>query len=178
MVSREYLRAYGIRAYELGRLRTASRIALVLIPAATVCLFERQGREACACFATLLLGVAIWLRWRNREGFDCVTLGLQAGSLPLIAGLLLDRFQLRCGLAAGASFCTSFALFVGAAAGFCIEARSLQGRSRWWSWFGAASVATLAASLGWVRLGLVGLTSVVLGIVLGSLITAAASARA
>jgi hypothetical protein len=68
MVNSKELAARGLRAYELGRLVTASRVALVLVPLAALCLFETSGREACACLSVLLLGSAIWLRWRDRAG--------------------------------------------------------------------------------------------------------------
>lgn len=66
MVNREQLRARGLWAYEMGRLRAASRIALLLVPTAAVCLLEARGREACACSSVLLVSLAIWLRWRDR----------------------------------------------------------------------------------------------------------------
>jgi len=173
MVNREQLRAQGLWAYETGRLRVASRVALLLVPAATICLFETRGRGACACFAFVLLGLAIWLRWRNRRGFEAVTTGLLAGSIPLIAGLTLDRFDLQCGLAGGSAFCTGFGVLLGGGAGAFIAVRESRGRRQLWSALTAAGIAALAASLGCVRLGLVGLASVIGGIALGLAGTAA-----
>ena len=169
MVSREQLRIEGLRAYELGRLRSASRIAIVLVPLATVCLFESRGRAACACVAAILLSLCVWLRWRDRRGFEVVTTGLQAGSIPLLAGLALDRLGIECGLAGAASYCTGFAALVGAGAGSYIGVRERHWPGRLGSLCTAGAVAALAAVLGCVRLGLVGVAGVVAGIALGAI---------
>jgi hypothetical protein len=178
MVSRERLRAQGLWAYETGRLRAALRVAPVLIPAAAVCLLESRGREACACLAVLLIGLAIWLRWKNRRGFEAVTTGLLAGSAPLVAGLALDHFDLQCGLGGGATACTGLAILLGGAAGVFIAFRESKGRRQLWSAVTAAGVAALAASLGCVRLGFVGLASVIAGIAMGMAGAAVTARRA
>jgi hypothetical protein len=178
MVNREQLRAQGLWAYETGRLRAAARVALVLIPAAAVCLLESRGRGTCACLAVMLLGLAIWLRWKNRRGGKAVTTGLLAGSVPLVAGLALDRLDLQCGLAGGAASCTGFAVLLGGAAGVFIAFRESKGRRQLWSATTAAGIAALAASLGCVRLGVVGLASVIAGIAIGTLGGAVTAKRA
>lgn len=174
MVNLEQLRTRGLWAYETGRMRTASRIALMVIPAAAVCLLEARGREACACLSVLLLGVAIWLRWRDRRGADAVATGLLAGSLPLAAGLVLARLGLRCG--AEPSLCVGFSVLVGLGAGALIAVREATRRGRTWSWFTAGTVATLAASIGCIRLGIMGIVGVVLGMVVGTVAAACISA--
>jgi hypothetical protein len=177
MITREQLRAQGLWAYETGRLRAASRVALVLVPATAVCLFESRARGACACLAVALLSLAIWLRWRNRVGFESVTTGLLAGSVPLVAGLMLDRFDLQCGLGGSPMFCSGCAVLLGGASGVFIGLRESKRRRQLWSAVAACAVATLAASLGCVRLGVVGLASVVAGIALGLVGAAAATRR-
>jgi hypothetical protein len=171
MVNLEQLRTRGLWAYEAGRARTASRIGLILIPIAALCLLEARGREACACLSVLLLGLAIWLRWRDRRGSDAVTTGLLAGSIPLAGGLVLARLGLRCG-AEGSSLCMGFSVLVGLGAGVLIAVREARRRERFWSWFTAGTVATLAASLGCVRLGIVGILGVVLGMAVGTVAAA------
>jgi hypothetical protein len=146
----------------------ASRIALLLIPVAAVCLLEARGREACACLSVLLLGLAIWLRWRDRRGSDAVATGILAGSLPLATGLVLARLGLRCGADGLSSFCLGFSVLVGVSAGVVIAVREARHRERFWSWFTAGSVAALAASLGCVRLGVLGLGGVIVGMAVGS----------
>ena len=121
---------------------------------------------------------AIWLRWRDRRGFDAVSTGLGAGSVPLVAGLVLDRFDLQCGLAGGAALCTAFAVLVGGGAGAIVGVRQGTRQRRLWGAATAGAVAALAASLGCVRLGVVGVASVVAGIALGVVGAAAAARRA
>ena len=170
MVNPEDLVARGLRAYEVGRFVTASRIALLLIPIAALCLLESEGREACACLAVVLLGSAVWLRWRDREGLDSVTTGLVAGALPLGAGLLLARFDLRCGLAGGETSCTVFSVVIGALAGVVIALRENRWRRRLTSLITAGAIASLAAGLGCIRLGVWGVASMVVGIAVGSML--------
>jgi hypothetical protein len=172
MVSREQLRAAGLRAYELGRLRSAARIALVLLPLSALCLLESRGRETGACLAGLLLALAIGLRWWHRRGIESVNTGLLAGSLPLLGGLLLERLDLECGWAGGDVYCTVFALLVGGGAGAWIGAREHRAQGQAVSWAAAAGVAALAASLGCLRLGVVGLLSMLSGLALGIAATA------
>jgi hypothetical protein len=172
MANREQLKRGGLRAYEVGRLKAAARVGLVLLPAAALCLLENQAREACACLAVILVGLAVWLRWRDREGVESVTTGLIAGSLPLVAGLALDHLGLRCGFAGESSFCSGFALLAGGCAGAYIGTRNRGLRPLVRSWAAAATIAALAASLGCVRLGALGLASVVAGIGLGTVLTA------
>jgi hypothetical protein len=125
----------------------------------------------------LLLALAVWLRWRNRRGFEAVTTGLLAGSVPLVTGLALDRLDLQCGLAGGSTFCTGLAVLLGGAAGVFIARREGKGRRQLWSALTAAGVATLAAGLGCVRLGVLGLASIVAGIALGVVVGAATTRR-
>jgi len=167
MVNLDELRARGLHAYELGRLRTAARVAIVLIPIAAVCLLEARSREACACLSVLLLLTAIGLRWRDRRGMENVTTGLLAGSLPLAAGLTIGRLDLRCGLAGADMFCTTFAVLVGVLAGSFIAFREARSIGTLRSGLSAAGITLLAASLGCLRLGTVGVAGVVLGIGLG-----------
>jgi len=177
MVNLEQLAARGLRAYEVGRVRTASRVALFLLPVTAACLFESRGREACACCAAVLLGLAVWLRWRDRAGLDTVTTGLLGGSIPLAAGLIVERLGFQCGLAGASTFCTALAVLVGAAAGVIIGVRELKWRARFWSWLTAGAIAALAASLGCVRMGVVGVASVLLGVALGMVSTAVIGRR-
>jgi hypothetical protein len=137
--------ARSLRAYEIGRILTALRVALVVIPIATLCLIERTGREACACLTFILLASAVWLRWRNRRGMDSVNTGLAAGSLPLLAGIVFDRLDLRCGLAGLESFCTTFAVLLGTGAGAMISVTQSRLEAR------ASSVLTAGAVAGLPR---------------------------
>ena len=177
MVNRDLLRARALRAYEAGRLRSAARIALLLVPLCALCLMESRSRQSCACAALLLIGWAVWLRWRDRQGLESVSSGLQAGSLPLLAGLVFDQLGLRCSLESSSSFCALFALLIGAAAAAYVSLREQSWPGRWQGWLAASAIATLAASLGCLRLGVLGLASMGGGIALGAATAAFSAAR-
>lgn len=178
MVSREVLRLQGLRAYEVGRLRNASRIALLLAPLTAVCLLERRGQIACACSGMALVALAVWLRWRDRRGVDAVNVGLQAGSLPLLLALALGNSGLECGLAGHSTLCTALAVLVGGIAGGWLCYGQRQSSRSPWSGVTAAAVAMLSASLGCLRLGIVGLSGVYVGLASGvGLLTVLARAR-
>src|SRR5688572_15823917 len=105
MANLETLTARSLRHYQLGRLRMATRIALLLTPIAAACLLQPAGRETTACCATLLIATSIWLRFRNRAGVESVTTGLLAGAIPLAALLVLARVDPACTNAGALSYC-------------------------------------------------------------------------
>jgi hypothetical protein len=100
---------------------------------------------------------------------DSVTTGLLAGALPLGAGLLLAGFDLRCGLSGGETYCTVFSVLIGAVGGVVIALRENRWRRRLTSLVTAGAIASLAAGLGCIRLGVWGVASMVVGIAVGSL---------
>src|SRR5204863_2151868 len=122
----ERLKRRARHAYELGRLRTASRIALLLGPATLVCLLSERNRPACACSATVLLALAIGLRWRDRRGTNGVRTGLWAGLLPLATGLLLNALGVDCRDGRWAPLCATAATLIGGAAGIYIARRTIR----------------------------------------------------
>jgi hypothetical protein len=108
---------------------------------------------------------------------ETVTTGLLAGSIPLVAGIVLSRLNLRCDTAGAAPYCTAFSALIGVSAGAVIAVREARGRPRFWGWLMAATIAVLAASLGCLRLGVAGIASVVLGIAMGSVAAATFTKR-
>lgn len=178
MANLEMLTARSLRHYELGRLRMASRVAIVLAPVVALCLLEPIGREACMCCAALLLAASVWLRFRNRAGVEGVSTGILAGAVPLAATLLLTRFDPGCASAASLSYCTGFSLLVGAAAGAVVALRE-RSQSRISShWLLATGVAVLTASLGCVRLGAASIIGVAAGVLVGRMFVFRATATA
>ena len=167
MVNLDTLTARSLRHYELGRLRMAAHIALVVVPIVALCLLEPVGREACACCAALLLFATVWLRFHSRAGVESVSTGLLAGALPLAAMLVLTRVDPGCATAGLLSYCTGFSLLVGAAAGAVVALRERSRALLSSHWLLAVGVAVLTASLGCVRLGLASIAGVAVGILVG-----------
>jgi len=167
MANLETLTSRSLRHYELGRLRMAARVAIVLAPMVALCLVEPTGREACACCAGLLLVASVWLRFRNRTGVDSVNLGLLAGAIPVAAALLMTRFDPACARAGLFSPCTAFSLLIGAAAGTIVALRERRDTQFSGHWLLALGVALLTASLGCARLGVASIAGVALGLLVG-----------
>lgn len=167
MVNLEALTTRGMRAYQLGRLRMASRVTLVLAPIIGLCLLESYGRETCACLGALLVAGAVGLRFRNRSGVDSVTTGLLAGSVPLAASLVLSRFDPGCSTAAVFSACTAFSVLLGGLAGAIVAYREVTQGARSGRGLTAIVIAALVASLGCARFGMASIGGVIVGIVLG-----------
>ena len=168
MVSREHLRQSGLRAYELGRLRSAARASWFLVPVALLCALETGAAETCACVGTLLLAASVFFRWRSRRGTESVRDGLIAGSLPLAAGLVVARIAPNCAGAPLVSACTAVCLAIGLPAGIWLGTRAARGVATVPHVLAAAGIAALAGSLGCVGLGVAGIAGTALGLFIGS----------
>ena len=88
MDDRKDLLGRARRAYEIGRLRMAMRVLAVLVPISVVCV--ALDREVLTGYGLpILLGLAlIGLRWHSRQGLLIANVGLTAGLLPMMAGLV------------------------------------------------------------------------------------------
>ena len=170
MVDLERLKGRGLRAYELARMRMALRAAGFLVPAFVGCWLVGD-RELCACLMPLLASGVVWLRWRDRRGVEDATIGLTAGSVPLLAGLLLSGLSTSC----GGPTCLLLSAGAGVAAGIWVAtAPRTTPRS---SWFAPTVIAATAAVLGCSALGAFGIMGVVGGVVAGHGVGAALPAR-
>lgn len=163
----EALTNQSLRAYELGRLRMATKVALLVLPIIAICMLEPIGRETCACCGALLLAAATWLRFRDRAGVNSVSTGLLAGGIPLTAALALTQLDPGCASAGPLSYCTAFSVLLGGAAGAIVALREATARTSSGHWLLAASIAALAASLGCARLGVASVAGVAFGIIVG-----------
>ena len=116
--------------------------------------------------------------WNSLEGLGALATGLIAGSIPLLAGLVLSRLDIPCGADVTASMCTALSFLIGAPAGIVIAVREAQQRGKLISFLTAGSIAALAGSLGCVRLGVVSLVSVLVGIAIGTVLGGIITERA
>ncbi len=172
MVDLERLKARGLVAYELGRLRSAARIALYVAPAATLCFLLAPNKEHCSCLLAVLLAAAIALRWRDRSGSESVTTGLLAGSLPLAVGLLLATDP-----SCNRPLCIAISAVAATAAGIWVGFRQRDPAKRRTGPLVACAIAILAASVGCLPLGVFGVLGVVAGIALGTGVGALGTSR-
>lgn len=165
MATREMLLRHGLRAYERGRFLFALRIALVLVPLITLCALATGEAEHCACLGVLLLGLAVFMRFRSRAGAASVREGLVAGSVPLALGLLVSVIAPECAAAPLVSMCTLTCTLVGAAAGYVLVRRAPEARVS--DVLVSVGIASLAASLGCVGLGVAGIAGATFGLAIG-----------
>jgi hypothetical protein len=164
MVNIERLRRRGLYAYELGRIRAAARIALFLLPPAALCVFLSPNTAQCLCLASALLAAVVALRWRNRRGAESATIGLLAGSVPLSAGIVWSFDPAVC----GGPECTAISVAAAISAGLWISLRVRRSSTPTAGYMTACGIAALAASVGCLSLGVIGVLAVVLGIAFGS----------
>lgn len=172
MVDLERLRARGLQAYEVSRVRMALRVSAFLAPMFALCWLVGE-RELCGCLMPVLAVLAVWLRWRDRRGLEAVTVGLVAGSLPLAAGLLLTSIATRC----GGPWCLTLSAAVGVAAGVWVAVQQSRRSPTLSMWLAATSITALAAVMGCSALGAFGIAAVVAGVAFGSGLGAAATVR-
>jgi hypothetical protein len=163
MVDLERLKARARCAYELGRFRSAARIALYLAPGAALCLYLAPDRAQCSCLIALLLTATIALRFRDRRGGESVRTGLIAGSFPLAVALLLATDP-RC----ERLLCIAISAVVATGAGIWVGLQQRDPARRGSGPLVACGIAILAASVGCLPLGALGILGVVAGLIVGS----------
>jgi len=163
MVDLERLRSRGLRAYEGARLRMALRATLLLAPIFAVCWLVGD-RELCACLMPLMAALVVWLRWRDRRGIDDASVGLLAGAIPLVVGVVLTALGAHC----GGSLCSIGSALAGVAAGAWVASDVRRRGPTLSSWLAATSIAAAAAVLGCSALGVMGIAGVLGGVVVGT----------
>jgi hypothetical protein len=144
------LRQDALRAYERGRVTAAFQIALIIVPLTALSVFETRAIGRTLSVGGVLLALAVWLRWRQRNGFTVVSAGLRAGLVPLAAALGLCRFAPACPPEAAFILCGSAGLFAGTWAGRTMTPVPVL----WHQHAAAAVVAGLTAALGCLAFGI------------------------
>lgn len=169
MVVDDPLRLRALRAYEMGRLRSAARALLLLVPVTIVCAIGTGQHETCGCLGVLLLVMAVYLRWRSRDGAESVVAGALAGAGPLVVGLVIARVFPHCGdqqcLVPSCVAVCGAGLLAGALAGV----RLARHRTAAQGLITSLGVGAMVAALGCVGLGLGPLAGAIAGVVVGGL---------
>lgn len=166
----EVLRRDARRAYERGRLGSALRVGIIIAPVALVCAWVIGAPTRTIGLAIILWVTATLLRWRLRQGFEIVSAGLRSGALPLVAALALCRFAPSCPPDLAAALCATAG---GLAGGLLGRAVSVVPSVPWQQLLGAATVATLMATLGCLALGIGSAIGAAAGITTAAVIVAA-----
>jgi len=156
MVDLEALARRARRAAELGRLRSASRVAFAIVPFTLLAVAVSPNRGAIVGIAVALLAVTVGLGWLNAEGASAARSGLKLGAIPMTVGLFTiavegwcdpNRAVTLCGIG-----CLIAGVFAGGASAWYAVRTQTPSRLRVWSEIGL--VASLTTAMGCVGLGL------------------------
>jgi hypothetical protein len=157
------------RAYELGRLRSALRVALYVAPMTALSLIECPRPDCNVIVGLALIAVTAGLLWRGQAYGRAVFAGLLAGSVPLLAPMLVRTGGHCCIGGACWAICMEVCIGGGFLAGTIVGVRALSQRTSRGAFFAAAvAVAALAGSLGCVIGGVVGVIGMAAGMIVGS----------
>jgi hypothetical protein len=155
MVDLEKLAKRARRAAEWGRLRSASRVVLGIVPFTLLALVVSPNRVAVVGISLALLAVTVGFGWLNAEGGRAARSGLKLGAIPMTLGLLTIAVEGWCDPNRTVTLCGIGCLLAGVFAG---------GTSAWYALRTQAPrrllrlsqlglVASLTTALGCVGLG-------------------------
>lgn len=156
MVDLEALAKRARRAAEWGRLRSASRIGIAIVPIIFLAMLVSPSRGPSTSIGLALLVATIGLGWSGAAGARAARLGLRLGAVPMTAGLLTIAVEGWCDPDRTVTLCGAGCLLAGALAGGAVAwyAARTQSPSRLRVWWQVGIVASLAAALGCAGLGL------------------------
>lgn len=145
------------RAYELGRLRAAMRVALYVTPMTLLSLVGCARPGLNAVMGVALLAIAVGLLWRGQAYARAVSAGLVAGAAPLLIPMFVRSSGHCCIGGACWMVCMEACIGGGFIAGGVIGLRARSQRTSRGAFFVAALVvAALAGSLGCFMGGVAG----------------------
>ena len=156
MVDLQALAKRARRAADWGRLRSASRVVVAVLPFTLLALTVSSNHAAVVGIALALLAVTVGLGWLNAEGGRAARSGLKLGAVPMTVGLFTIAVEGWCDPGRAVTVCGIGCLLAGVFAGgasawYAVRTQS-PSRLRVWSQIGL--VASLTTALGCVGLGL------------------------
>lgn len=173
MADLEALARRARRAAEWGRLRSASRICVFVVPMISFAMLVSPSRGAIAAIGLVLLVATIGLGCLSAEGARATRSGLRLGAVPMTVGLFTIAVEGWCDPDRTVTLCGAGCLLAGVFAGGATawHAVRTQSPSRLRIWVQVGLVASLTTALGCVGLGIgSGLA------VLGAMVAGAAAA--
>jgi hypothetical protein len=171
MVDVEALARRSRRAAEWGRLRAASRIAVVVVPLVLAAGAVGVHRSVVAGLGVALLGVCVALGWRDAAGARAARSGLALGAVPMALALLTVAVEGWCDPDRAVTLCGAGCLLAGLVAGGGSAYHALRAAPRrpLVTWAETGLVACLTVALGCVGLGLGSALAVIAAVVAGAL---------
>lgn len=156
------------RAYELGRLRTALRVALYVVPMTLLSLIGCPRPVVNAILGLALLTATVGLLWRGQTYGRAASAGLLAGAAPMLIPMLVRNGGYCCVGGECWALCMEACIGGGFIAGGIVGMRAMSQHTSRGAFFAAAlAIAALAGSLGCVMSGVAG----VLGMTAGMLVS-------
>jgi hypothetical protein len=165
MVDLDALARRARRTAEWGRLRMASRIALIIAAFAVAPLLGGADPALCGCLAMGLFVACALLRWRTQVGVEAVRDGLVLGAVPLAAALLLRGCGIECSSLGAFGQAETACVLAGAVAGLGVTWRALRTPTpRGGRWLLTLLVASMTAALGCAGLGIGGVMAALIAL--------------
>jgi hypothetical protein len=171
MVNLDELQRRARRTAELGRVRMAVRVGIVVLPLAALSLVGGAAPLTCGCMAGLLFLLASGLRFWHREGVLAVEMGLAMGSVPLMATAVLQSCGVACFSCVQLTGAEWACIAAGVLGGMGLAARATRAGHGPRLWGLALLVAASTAAMGCLALGLGGLV-----VTVGALVASSAAA--
>jgi hypothetical protein len=165
-------RRQAMHAYQVGRMRFAARVAVVIVPLTLLCAWETRAFVECAGVGGSLLVLTVAMRWWHRRGAEAASAGLRSGAVPTVAALAVCRFAPSCPPDVALGLCVGVGLVSGALVGRTAIQRSAK---PWQHWTAAALVAALTAALGCIGLGVGTAAGAAIAIALGTAVVSVVS---
>jgi hypothetical protein len=162
-VSDDFLAARMRRAYEIGRLRRAMRVTLLVIPLVVIsvemCSSASASLTVGACLALLTVG----LLWRGQGWGRSVPPGLAAGVAAFALPVVAHAFGYCCRYDLEITVCVAAGVFAGIIAATSALRQSKESE-RGVVMIGSTLVAALTGALGCLAMGAGGAVAVAIGV--------------
>jgi len=170
MVDLERLARRARRAAELGRLRTASRIAFAIVPLVVIALLAGVSAPAVLAIGSVLLALSVGLGWANANGGRAARSGLALGAIPMAAALFTAAIEGWQEPGRGLTLCGFGCVIAGliAGGGSAWYAMRTEAPRRLATWGQIGLVASLTTALGRIGLGVGSALAVIAAIAAGS----------
>ena len=173
------IRSRAQRAYELGRLRFATKVLVYVVPMVLLASWSNATSMAWNAAIGAALGVlTVGLLWRGEAHGRAVGTGLVSGAIPLLAPLTMQATGHCCIAGACSTVCLPLCTGAGLAAGIIVGMRAAseqQAPGRFA--LSAIGVAALTGALGCTGMGLAAVAGMVAALALVSAPVALVGAR-
>ena len=170
MVDLDALAKRARRVSEWGRLRAATRIAIIVVPMVVLALASQRSPPIVAAIGVVLLASCVGLGWWSASGGRAARSGLGLGAIPMAAALITvaiegrgdtNRVLTMCGFG-----CLVAGLIAGGGAAWYAMRTAPARRLATWGQIGV--VASLTTALGCVSLGLGSALAMIAALAAGS----------